>query len=83
MTFGGGGEQPTHIPDRQHSEPHIRGPEDPQSDGRMLMELLVKWGAIALVAGFLVLFVYLAINGIEDESELSDEQAATLEARRN
>lgn len=78
MKFGGGGEQPTHIPDRQHSEPPICGPEDPHSDGRMLMEVLVKWGAIALVAFFLLMAFAMILNCETDPSQR--DQRATAEA---
>jgi len=84
MTFGGSGDNPTSIPRRQHSEPPRRVPDQPPGGGRLIREKIVKWGAIALVVLFLVLFVYMVIDSVGNESEngMTDGQIATLEARR-
>ncbi|MBT4126282.1 MAG: hypothetical protein HOE43_07775 [Chloroflexi bacterium] len=74
----GSGEQPTSLPKHQHSEPPIRGPEDPHGDGRMFMEILIKWGAIAIVAFFLILAFGMILNCETEPSQR--QQRATAEA---
>ena len=53
MSYGGGGPQPVKIPDRQHSEPRRRVPDQPPGGGRLFWEQVVKWGSIAVVLFFL------------------------------
>jgi hypothetical protein len=77
----GGGPQPVKIPDRQHSEPPIRGPEQQPGGGRMIWEQVRKWGAIGLVVFFLGLFVYLVIFGLEPN--LTDAQVTQTQVARN
>lgn len=83
MSYSGGGEQPTHIPSRQHSEPPIRGPEDPHGDARYFWEQMLKWGAIVTVAFFLLIAFVMILN-CETEPTLRQKQltavAATAEA---
>lgn len=84
MAFGGSNENPIVMPKDHSGGPPLRVPDQPPSGSRMFWERVVKWVGIVLVAVFMVLFVYLVINGSEDYSEngLSDEQIATLDARR-
>jgi hypothetical protein len=74
----GSGEQPTHIPGRQHSEPPRRGPEQPPSDGRFVWEQIVKWGAIGLVVFFLLLAFGMILNC--ETEHTNRQQRATAEA---
>ncbi len=80
MSFSGGGEQPTHIPSRQHSEPPIRGPEDPHGDTRYFWEQVLKWSAIGVFALFLLIGFAMILNC---ETEPTPRQMRlTVEAER-
>lgn len=81
MTFGGSGENPIVLPKDHSGGPPIRRPDQPPSGSQLFWEQVVKWAGIVLVAVFLVLFVYLAINGFEDE--LTDAQIAQTRVARD
>jgi hypothetical protein len=78
--FGGSGENPVVLPKPGGTGPPTRVPDQPPSKSRLFWEKVVKWLGIAFAAISLVLFVYLAINGFEDE--MTDAQIAQTRVAR-
>ncbi len=78
MGFGKGN-QPIVMPRDHGKGPPIRGPEQPPGRWTEKRETIVKWGAIALVTLFLVLFVAVAVTGWGGEPTKADARA-TAEA---
>ena len=65
MTFGGSGEQPTHIPGRQHSEAPLQTPENLESRRVQIWNRFKVWCGIALLIVLAAFFLISIISSGE------------------